>query len=67
MSHSMQFGASLSGTQKGGCFPSMVPDSIEELLSEISGDGTLPPSASTSDVSWLNDAPLKRFTLNKID
>ena len=52
VSHNMQFGASLSGTQKGGCFPSTVPDSIEEF-SDTSGDGALPLSLSPSmsDVS----------------
>lgn len=46
ISHIIQLGASLSGTQKGGCFPSIIPNSIDEL-SETSGDGSrsLPDSS----------------------
>lgn len=39
-SQSIQFGASASGTQKGGCFPRIIPNSTDEL-SDVSGDGSL--------------------------
>lgn len=46
----MQFGASLSGIQKGGCFPSTTPDSIEEV-SDASGDGSRGSSVAIPSVS----------------
>ena len=50
----MQLGASLSGTQNGGCFPSIIPDSKEEF-SDTFGEGALPLFASSSKSKKMYD------------
>lgn len=57
MSQSMQFGASLSGIQKGGCLPSVVPD-VDEF-SDTSGEGAL---ISFCNSGSANSGTPKTFT-----